>query len=216
MAIQHRRGAYTDFDPTKIVAAEIAVVLSDDPNVDDGKTIYCGVGNGEVKRLATDTDTLSQIYTEVDKAETELKSYVDSTWASATSAATNADNAASKVDAEISKLETAEAKRVSAENARVSAEKTRQSGYTSALNQFSTDTEAALSQFDTDSAAAIKKATDAANTANTAAANVDTVVNNAIATKVESSVEKAVANQAGFVWAKSPVTGGLRIYTNQS
>ena len=53
MAIQHRRGDFNNFDPTKQVAGEFAVVLSNDPNVEDGKGIYITYGLGNVKRLAT-------------------------------------------------------------------------------------------------------------------------------------------------------------------
>lgn len=53
MAIQNRRGDYNNFDPTKQVAGEFAVVLQNDPNVDDGKAVYITFGAGNVKRLAT-------------------------------------------------------------------------------------------------------------------------------------------------------------------
>ena len=42
MAIQHRRGSYTDLDPTKAVQGEWLVVLTDDPNAQDGKAAYLG------------------------------------------------------------------------------------------------------------------------------------------------------------------------------
>lgn len=51
MAIQHRRGAYTNYDPTKLVPGEIAVVQSGDPIATDGKAVYIAITAGSAKRL---------------------------------------------------------------------------------------------------------------------------------------------------------------------
>ena len=61
--IQHRRGSYTDFDPSKLDSAEIAVTLSNDPNASDGKAIYVGTGSGNIKQLATMEDMESAVET---------------------------------------------------------------------------------------------------------------------------------------------------------
>lgn len=53
MAIQHRRGNYANFDPTKMTAAEIAVVLENDPSTTDGKAAYIAFSSGNVKKIAT-------------------------------------------------------------------------------------------------------------------------------------------------------------------
>lgn len=53
MAIQHRRGAYTNYDPTKLLPGEIAVVQSGDPSTSDGDAIYIGTATGQVRQLAT-------------------------------------------------------------------------------------------------------------------------------------------------------------------
>lgn len=53
MAIQHRRGAYSDFDTSKMKAAEIAVVTSGDSNTSDGKGVYVAFASGNVKRLVS-------------------------------------------------------------------------------------------------------------------------------------------------------------------
>ena len=68
MAIQQRRGNYTDFNPSKMLPAEPAIVLSGDPNTDDGKAAYVAFGVGDVKRLATEDDlsNLSDDITDVD------------------------------------------------------------------------------------------------------------------------------------------------------
>ena len=52
MAIQNRRGVYSDLDTTKLLAGEYAVVLSGDPSDEDGVGVYVGYGDGEAKRLA--------------------------------------------------------------------------------------------------------------------------------------------------------------------
>lgn len=52
MAIQHRRGVYANYDPTKMVPGEIAVVQSGDPASTDGKAIYIAITAGSVKRIA--------------------------------------------------------------------------------------------------------------------------------------------------------------------
>lgn len=56
MAIQHRRGIYDRFDPTRLVAGEFAIVLSNDPVATDGKAAYVCFAAGDVKRLATHED----------------------------------------------------------------------------------------------------------------------------------------------------------------
>lgn len=53
MAIQNRRGIYTDFDPSKLKPGEFAVVQSGDTTSTDGKAIYICVSAGNVKRLAS-------------------------------------------------------------------------------------------------------------------------------------------------------------------
>lgn len=52
MAIQNRRGSYADFDKDKMLPGEPAVVLSGEPDSDDGTAAYICVGAGKVKRLA--------------------------------------------------------------------------------------------------------------------------------------------------------------------
>lgn len=56
MAIQHRRGAYTDFDPSRLKPGEFAIVLSSDTGTSDGKAAYIAFSAGNVKRLATVND----------------------------------------------------------------------------------------------------------------------------------------------------------------
>lgn len=61
MAIQQRRGSYANFDKSKLIPGEPAVVLSGDPNATDGKAAYIAFGSGDVKRLATDEDLAGKV-----------------------------------------------------------------------------------------------------------------------------------------------------------
>jgi hypothetical protein len=53
MAIQLRRGDYADFDPSQLLDGELAVVLENDPDTDDGTGTYVSYGDSNVKRLLT-------------------------------------------------------------------------------------------------------------------------------------------------------------------
>lgn len=54
--IQFRSGAYADYDPARMQAAEPAVVLSGDPDTEDGKSVRVAFGSGTDKRLLTEDD----------------------------------------------------------------------------------------------------------------------------------------------------------------
>lgn len=56
MAIQHRRGQFPQFDPTRLVPGEWAIVLSGDPATSDGRAAYICFAAGSVKRVATYED----------------------------------------------------------------------------------------------------------------------------------------------------------------
>ena len=73
MAIQHRRGAYTNFDPSKMVAGEYAIVQSGDSNTTDGKAIYMAVSSGSVKRVPF-ADEIDNKFTSI---EGELEDLVE-------------------------------------------------------------------------------------------------------------------------------------------
>ena len=64
MAIQMRRGAYADFDPSKMLPGELAVVVSGDTTTDTGKGIYICFSAGDVQRLST----YEEITTDINKA----------------------------------------------------------------------------------------------------------------------------------------------------
>ena len=75
MAIQNRRGNYTDFDPTKMVAGEFAVVQNGDPDGTDGEAVYFAPKAGKAKRLVTADDVRNVISGELEDiiAETEAE-----------------------------------------------------------------------------------------------------------------------------------------------
>lgn len=72
MAIQNRRGAYADFDKSKMVAGEIAVVQSGDPNSTDGSAVYVATQAGNAKRLSTYEDMQNEIVNATSEIEQQL------------------------------------------------------------------------------------------------------------------------------------------------
>ena len=56
MAIQNRRGAYTNFDPAKMKPGEFAIVQNGDPNSSDGKAVYICTETGVVRRLVSELE----------------------------------------------------------------------------------------------------------------------------------------------------------------
>lgn len=62
MAIQQRRGNYANFDKSRMLAGEPAVVLQNDPSVTDGRAFYIAFGPNDVKRVLTE-DELDQFET---------------------------------------------------------------------------------------------------------------------------------------------------------
>ena len=56
-----RRGEYGKFDPEKLLPAEWAVVLSGDPNTQDGRAAYLCFDAGNVKRMVTQEDLQKDI-----------------------------------------------------------------------------------------------------------------------------------------------------------
>lgn len=59
MAIQHRRGVGKDFDPTKLLPGEYAVVLREGAGYKTG--VYICITGNDVRRLVTETDVLDTI-----------------------------------------------------------------------------------------------------------------------------------------------------------
>lgn len=54
--MQQLRGAYGTFDKTKALPGELQVVVSNDPSVPSGKTVYIAFSAGDVRRLVSIED----------------------------------------------------------------------------------------------------------------------------------------------------------------
>lgn len=67
--IQHRRGPFDEFDKTKMLPAEFAVVLSGDPDVPSGKALYLAFASGDVHRLISIEDLEEMVKQDVFKGE---------------------------------------------------------------------------------------------------------------------------------------------------
>lgn len=95
MAIQLRRGAYTDYDPTKLLPGEVGVVQNGDPSTSDGEAIYIATKAGSVKQLATKDQMQSAIETIL---ATELPIATAAATAEAEAAADRAEAAAETLE----------------------------------------------------------------------------------------------------------------------
>lgn len=60
MAITMRYGVFEDLDPNKMLPAEWGIVMSGDPVVADGKSVFICFAAGDVKRMATYEDMVRQ------------------------------------------------------------------------------------------------------------------------------------------------------------
>lgn len=98
MAIQNRRGAYSNFTPSKMVPGEFAVVQSGDPNGKDGQAVYIAFQTGQAKRLSTYEDMQSEIESATEDIAQDLTDQIEAAVAddleAARTAATNAQTAA--------------------------------------------------------------------------------------------------------------------------
>lgn len=97
MAIQHRRGQYSQFDPTRLMPGEWAIVLSGDPSTLDGRAAYLCFAAGVVKRMATYDDLYHQIEDIEDEITADLTTIVDVAAQEARDAAADASSLADRV-----------------------------------------------------------------------------------------------------------------------
>ena len=108
MAIQMRRGKFTNFLPSKLQPGEWAIVQDEDPSASDGRSVYVAFAAGVVKRMATYTDMVDNCRDAIEQSIGDIKAKLTA-----------------KVEATNATVEDAEAKRVTAESSRVSAESSR-------------------------------------------------------------------------------------------
>lgn len=97
MAIQHRRGPYSQFDPTRLMPGELAVVLTGDPATPDGRALYLCFAAGVVKRMATYDDLYAQIEAIEGEIAGDLTTIVEVAAQDALDAAAEASSLADRV-----------------------------------------------------------------------------------------------------------------------
>lgn len=122
MAIQMRRGKFTNFIPSKLLPGEYAVVQGDDPSVRDGRSVYIAFAAGVVKRLATYEDMVENVSAALVDAIGDAAERLTER-AEAINAAAD-EGEASRRKAEEGRV-SAEAARAMAESSRASAERGR-------------------------------------------------------------------------------------------
>ena len=122
MAIQMRRGKFTNFIPSKLLPGEYAVVQGDDPSVRDGRSVYMAFAAGVVKRLATYEDMVENVSAALVDAIGDAAERLTER-AEAINAAAD-EGEASRRKAEEGRA-SAEAARATAESSRASAERGR-------------------------------------------------------------------------------------------
>lgn len=98
MAILVRRGQYADFDPSKLLPGEWAVVLAGDPGAKDGKSLYIAFGPGNTKRISTHDDMSDNIDNHVDEIVERLTSDIKEVIKQTDAAAVRADSSAKTAD----------------------------------------------------------------------------------------------------------------------
>lgn len=118
MAIQQRRGAYANFDKSKMLPGEPAVVMEGQADSSDGTAAYICTGAGKVERLAYHDDVSAEI-DRIDKNTDDAVDYAKDAQANASKAAT--DSAAAVSTAKNAQEEAASAKKTS-EDARKDAD----------------------------------------------------------------------------------------------
>lgn len=125
MAIQMRRGAYDDFDPTKMVAGEWAIVTSGDPNTASGRAVYHCFVAGQVERIASYVDAAQIIINAIPETVDALTAAVQEAEGArvlAEAARVDAENARALAEQERATAETArEQKVITSANATVDA-----------------------------------------------------------------------------------------------
>ena len=97
--IQNRRGGYSDYDPSKLLPGEFAVVQVDDPNTPDGKAVYIAITAGNVVRLATADEIAAyneqsqEVLIRVQENATTVQQYMQTAQTKANEAAQSATQA---------------------------------------------------------------------------------------------------------------------------
>lgn len=88
-----RRGEYANFDPSKLLPGEWAVVQDGDPEIASGKAVYMCFAAGDVRRLTTIEDLQSIIADLTDDVIAEIRDELNTVKEQAQQAATSANAA---------------------------------------------------------------------------------------------------------------------------
>ncbi|WP_099205660.1 phage baseplate protein [Scatolibacter rhodanostii] len=190
MAIVMRRGKYNDFDASKMLPGEIAVVLSGDSSAVDGRTFYICFEPGKVKRLMTFED----LKREIDSVTADIVEQV-------TVVADKAENAGDRLDAADDILDLLTQKTTAANTAKTQLESATGTANTARANLVTVTTAAntAKGQLDTSTTAANTARTNLVNTttaADTAKNNLTTATTAANTAKGQLDTATSTANTA--------------------
>lgn len=109
MAIQIRRGSYTNFNPAKLLEGEWAAVLDGDPNTEDGQAVYMCFGSGDVKRMYTAEDAEDNIDASLDTIKTQFTAAINDAIGAAETAAQSVNTAITNTETAIANAEAATA-----------------------------------------------------------------------------------------------------------
>ena len=157
MAIQMRRGQASQFDPSKMLPGEFAVVLSGDATATDGRVVYMCFAAGSVKRLATFEDMVAFLTNAEAELAASFTEDVTAATAAANTAATNANTKAQLADQKATlantKAQLADQKATAADNAATSATSAASSANTAATNANGAAESANISKVAADEAA---------------------------------------------------------------
>lgn len=193
MAIQLRRGAYENYDASKLKPAEVGVVQSGDPNTTDGKAIYIAINANDVKRIPTaeemsdHNDEAQAILDDIVAKNTTIQQVYRNTVDKANEASQSATNAeTAKTAAEKAKTDT---------QALLNQAQTDIEGYTADAQQ---DIQSALTQAQTAiSQQATTVQTNLQTAVNTAIDNIDDKEDTAI-----NAINKAYSDRVDDIDAK--------------
>lgn len=206
MAIQMRRGAYGNFDDSKLLPGEWAIVLQDDPSAQDGLAAYISFAAGTSKRIATWNDLLDWLNNNKPEVYAAFTTAVDDARNAAESANTNASAASAAADS-ANKAATSANNAASSANTAASKANTAAGSANSAASSATTATTAANSAAD-----AAKTATTNANNATSAAKTATTNANTATdAAKTATTAANKAADRANTAAgsAESIVSGAV-------
>jgi hypothetical protein len=77
VTIQHRRGEYADYDPSKVLPGELVVTQTGDPNTTDGEAAYIATRAGSVKRIPFASE-VEDLKTEMDDVVEDAREAIES------------------------------------------------------------------------------------------------------------------------------------------